>query len=111
SYVNDRHELRARELVAAAWPNRYVTAGAELVAEYREYERGTTASINALVQPVIDRYLSSLSDELRRQGCERELLVMQGNGGTMSVDLAVRKAVNTLMSGPAAGVKAAAYTA
>src|SRR5258706_7936989 len=53
SYVNDRHELRARELVAAAWPNRYVTAGSELVAEYREYERGTTATINALVQPVI----------------------------------------------------------
>jgi N-methylhydantoinase A len=111
SYANDRHERRARELVAGAWPNRYVTAGSELVAEYREYERGTTAAINAFVQPVMDRYLSRLSDELRQRGCERELLVMQGNGGTMSVDVAVRQAVGTLMSGPAAGVKAAAYTA
>ena len=111
AYVNDRHERRAREIVEAAWPNRYVTAGSELVAEYREYERGTTAAINAFVQPVIDRYLSRLSDELRRRGCVREPLIMQGNGGTMSVDTAVRQAVNTLMSGPAAGVKAAAYTA
>src|SRR6185369_3296844 len=49
--------------------------------------------------------------ELGRQGYRRELLIMQGNGGTMSVDLAARHAVRTLMSGPAAGVKAAAYTA
>jgi N-methylhydantoinase A len=111
SYANDRHERRARELVAAEWPNDYITAGAELLPEYREYERGTTASINGFVQPVIDRYLRTLADELRRRGCRREPLVMQGNGGTMSIDVAGRHAVNTLMSGPAAGVKAAAYTA
>jgi N-methylhydantoinase A len=111
SYANDRHERRARELAASAWPTPYVTAGSELLPEYREYERGTTASINGFVQPVIDRYLRSLADELRRQGCRREPLVMQGNGGTMSIDVAARHAVNTLMSGPAAGVKAAAYTA
>lgn len=111
SYVNDRHERRARELVAGQWPNRYITAGSELLPEYREYERGTTAAINAFVQPVIDRYLGRLSEELRRQGCRRDLLLMQGNGGTMSVEVAARHAVSTLMSGPAAGVKAAAYTA
>ncbi len=111
SYANDRHERRARELAASEWRNPYITAGAELLPEYREYERGTTASINGFVQPVIDRYLRKLADELRRQGCRREPLVMQGNGGTMSIDVAARHAVNTLMSGPAAGVKAAAYTA
>ncbi|HXJ80770.1 MAG TPA: hydantoinase/oxoprolinase family protein [Candidatus Methylomirabilis sp.] len=111
SYANDRHERRARELAAAGWPNAYITAGSELLPEYREYERGTTASINGFVQPIIDRYLRTLANELRRQGCPREPLVMQGNGGTMSIDVAARHAVNTLMSGPAAGVKAAAYTA
>ena len=111
SYVNDRHERRAREIAAAVWPNAYVTVGAELLPEYREFERGSTAAINGYVQPVIDRYLRTLAGELRREGCGRELLVMQGNGGTMSVDVAARHAVNTLMSGPAAGVKAAAYTA
>src|SRR5262247_1979675 len=111
SYANDRHERRARELAASEWRNPYITAGAELLPEYREYERGTTASINGFVQPVIDRYLRRLADELTRRGCRREPLVMQGNGGTMSIDVAARHAVNTLMSGPAAGVKAAAYTA
>ncbi|HMH48963.1 MAG TPA: hydantoinase/oxoprolinase family protein [Candidatus Acidoferrum sp.] len=111
SYVNDAHERRAREIVAAEWPNAYVTAGAELLPEYREFERGTTAAINGFVQPVIDRYLRRLAGELARQGYRHELLVMQGNGGTMSVDVAARHAVNTLMSGPAAGVKAAAFTA
>src|SRR6266478_6098800 len=111
SYLNDRHERRAREIAAASWPNAYITVGAELLPEYREFERGTTAAINGFVQPVIDRYLRRLADELRRQGYRHELLVMQGNGGTMSVDVAARHAVNTLMSGPAAGVKAAAFTA
>jgi N-methylhydantoinase A len=111
SYLNDRHERRAREIAAALWPNAYITVGAELLPEYREFERGTTAAINGFVQPVIDRYLRKLAGDLARQGYRRELLIMQGNGGTMSVDVAARHAVSTLMSGPAAGVKAAAYTA
>jgi len=111
SYLNDRHEHRAREIAAAEWPNAYVTAGAELLPEYREFERGTTAAINGFVQPVIDRYLRKLAGDLAAHGYRHELLVMQGNGGTMSVDVAARHAVSTLMSGPAAGVKAAAYTA
>jgi N-methylhydantoinase A len=111
SYLNDAHERRVREIAAAEWPNAYITVGAELLPEYREFERGTTAAINGFVQPVIDRYLRTLAGDLSRQGYRHELLVMQGNGGTMSVDVAARHAVSTLMSGPAAGVKAAAYTA
>jgi N-methylhydantoinase A len=111
SYANDAHERRARAVAATEWPNAYLTTGAELLPEYREFERGTTAAINGFVQPVIDRYLRRLADELARRGCRHELLVMQGNGGTMSVAVATRHAVSTLMSGPAAGVKAAAYTA
>jgi N-methylhydantoinase A len=111
SYVNDRHERRAREIAASVWPNAHLTVGAELLPEYREYERGTTAAINGYVQPIIDRYLRKLAAELHAEGYARELLIMQGNGGTMSVDVAARHAVSTLMSGPAAGVKAAAYTA
>src|SRR5258705_227505 len=111
SYLNDTHERQAREIAATLWPNAYITVGSELLPEYREFERGTTAAINGFVQPVIDRYLRTLAGDLARQGYRRELLIMQGNGGTMSVDLAARHAVSTLMSGPAAGVKAAAYTA
>src|SRR5256886_204631 len=111
SYVNDAHERRARDVATDEWPTPYVTVGAELLPEYREFERGTTAAINGFVQPVIDRSLRRLADELRRQGYRHELLIMQGNGGTMAVDVAARHAVNTLMSGPAAGGKAAAFTA
>src|SRR5262249_7733949 len=111
SYQNGEHERRAKEIAASEWPNAYITAGAELLPEYREFERGTTAAINGFVQPVIDRYLRRLAAELAAQGYRRALLVMQGNGGTMSVDVAARHAVSPLMSGPAAGVKAAAFTA
>jgi N-methylhydantoinase A len=111
SYLNPAHERRALEIARSAWPNRYVTAGHTLLSEYREYERGVTAAVNASVQPVLDRYLARLAEELERRGYRREILVMQGNGGTVAASTAAEAAVNTVMSGPASGVIAAAYTA
>ncbi len=111
SYINPAHERRAFELAREAWPNRYVTAGHTLLSEYREYERGVTAAVNASVQPILDRYLERLRAELRKRGFARDLLVMQGNGGTVSADIVAESAVNTVMSGPASGVIAAAYCA
>jgi len=110
SYINAAHERRAAEIVRALWPNKYVTAGHAILSEYREYERGVTAAVNASVQPVLDRYLSRLRKELQARGFDRDLLVMQGNGGTISSPLIAEAAVNTVMSGPASGVMAAAYT-
>lgn len=110
SYINPAHERRAAEIVRGLWPNVYVTAGHAILSEYREYERGVTAAVNASVQPVLDRYLSRLRKELGGKGFDRDLLVMQGNGGTISSQLIAEAAVNTVMSGPASGVMAAAYT-
>jgi N-methylhydantoinase A len=110
SYINSTHERRAAEIVRGLWPNKYVTAGHAILSEYREYERGVTAAVNASVQPVLDRYLSRLRTELKAKGFDRDLLVMQGNGGTISSALIAEAAVNTVMSGPASGVMAAAYT-
>jgi N-methylhydantoinase A len=110
SYINPAHERRAAEIVRGLWPNQYVTAGHVILSEYREYERGVTAAVNASVQPVLDRYLSRLRTELKAKGFDRDLLVMQGNGGTISSQLIAEAAVNTVMSGPASGVMAAAYT-
>ncbi len=110
SYINPAHERRAAEIVRGLWPNAYVTAGHVILSEYREYERGVTAAVNASVQPVLDRYLSRLRTELEAKGFDRDLLVMQGNGGTISSQLIAEAAVNTVMSGPASGVMAAAYT-
>jgi len=111
SYINPAHERRALELARGLWPNRYVTAGHTILSEYREYERGVTAAVNASVQPILDRYLQRLVDELRQRGFGRDLLVMQGNGGTVSAALAADTAVNTVMSGPASGVIASAQSA
>ncbi len=110
AYANPAHEVRAGEIVRALWPNGYVTLGHELLSEYREYERGTTASVNAAVQPVLDRYVRRLQGELEGRGFARDLLVMNGNGGTVSSRLVARDAAKTVMSGPASGVIAAAAT-
>src|SRR3546814_16463662 len=75
------------------------------------YERGTTACVNASVQPVLHRYIERLNGELKSKGFRRDLLVMQGNGGTIAAGIVSEAAVNTVMSGPASGVMAAAYTA
>ena len=110
SYANPAHERRAGEIAARHWPNGYVTLGHALLSEYREYERGTTASVNAAVQPVLDRYLDRLVQGLHRDGFAQDLLVMNGNGGTLAARLASREAAKTVMSGPASGVIAAAAT-
>ncbi len=111
SYVNDTHERAAERIIREIWPNQFITRGSAIMAEYREYERGTTAIINAAVQPVLDRYIGKLQSELSKKGYPRDLLVMQGNGGTVSSQIISKSAVNTVMSGPASGVIAAAYTA
>jgi N-methylhydantoinase A len=110
AYVNPAHEKRAGEIARAIWPNHYVTLGHELLSEFREYERGTTASVNAAVQPVLDRYLHRLQDQLAARGHRRDLLVMNGNGGTVPARLVAKEAAKTVMSGPASGVMAAAAT-
>jgi N-methylhydantoinase A len=111
SYANPVHERRAAEIARSLWPNKYVTAGHEVVAEFREYERGVTAAVSGSVQPILDRYVNRLRSELDGRGFGRDLLIMQGNGGTASSDIVVGAPIHTVMSGPASGVIAASYTA
>ncbi len=111
AYANPQHELRAAEIAAQLWPNEYITTGHSLLSEYREYERGVTASVNAAVQPILHSYIGKLQSELSNAGYQRDLLVMNGNGGMVSSALVARESAKTVMSGPASGVMAAAYTA
>lgn len=110
AYANPLHELRAGEILSEIWPNDYVTLGHQLLSESREYERGVTASVNGSVQPIIQRYVERLVSELNAKGYHRDLLVMNGNGGMVSAGQVSREAAKTVMSGPASGVMAAAYT-
>ena len=110
AYANPEHELRAAEILAEFWPNEYITTGHSLLSESREFERGVTAAVNAAVQPILKRYINKLDSELEAEGYAGELLVMNGNGGTVSAERVIREAAKTVMSGPASGVIAAAYT-
>jgi N-methylhydantoinase A/oxoprolinase/acetone carboxylase beta subunit/N-methylhydantoinase B/oxoprolinase/acetone carboxylase alpha subunit len=104
SYANPEHELAIGRLIAELWPEAYVTLSHEIMREYREYERTSTTVLNAYVGPVVSRYLDSLSSRLAAQGFTGRLLIMQSNGGVMSVDSARRGPVKMMESGPVAGV-------
>lgn len=110
AYANPAHEIRAGEIARGLWPNDHVTLGHELLSEFREYERGTTASVNAAVQPILARYVEELERRLADGGYRKPLMIMNGNGGTMPARAAIRSAAKTVMSGPASGVMAAAAT-
>ena len=108
SYANPAHEERARDIVAETWPNAYITTSHQVLAEFREFERLSTSAVNAYIQPVISRYFSRLVDLLGAAGYENELLIMRSNGGVMREKMTSRLPVQTVLSGPAAGVTAAA---
>lgn len=110
SYANAAHEERAAEIAAELWPNDYIAVGHRLLSEAREFERGVTASVNAAVQPILERYVSRLRSELQARGYARDFLIMNGNGGMISARNVTRESAKTVMSGPASGVIAAAYT-
>ncbi|MDT8326074.1 MAG: hydantoinase/oxoprolinase family protein [Roseovarius sp.] len=110
AYANPDHERRAADILAGIWPNDHITMGHAILSESREFERGVTAAVNASVQPILARYLARLTDELAAGGYTRDVLVMNGNGGMVSARTVAREAAKTVMSGPASGVMAAAYT-
>ncbi len=111
AYANPINEQQAVAAVRAMWPNPYVTSASEVLPEIREFERCSTATLNAALQPVVGSYLAKLEDDLRSQGFSGELLIVQSNGGVMSRETACDVPVRTALSGPAAGVIACAAVA
>ncbi|MEI2384828.1 hydantoinase/oxoprolinase family protein [Breoghania sp. JC706] len=106
-YANNDNERRAVEAVRSVWPNSYVTAATEILPEIREFERLSTATLNAYLQPVVSSYLDRLEKGLAAEGFAGDILIVQSNGGVMSVETAKEYPVRTALSGPAAGVIAA----
>lgn len=111
SYANPENERQARLALATVWPNDYIILSSEILAEFREFERTSTAVVNAYVQPLIHRYLHALVGKLRQREFRHEVMVIQSNGGMMSVEYAKKFSAHTVLSGPAAGVIAAAAIA
>src|SRR5215471_14316628 len=104
SFLNDVHERRAKEIVLAEMPDAYVCCSSEVANVIREYERFTTAAMNAFVGPKTSLYLNNLQSKLSEHGFRGNLRVIQSNGGIATVETCSRRAVSILMSGPAGGV-------
>jgi N-methylhydantoinase A len=111
SYANGHNERLAAQALATVWPNAYVNVSSEILPEIREFERTSTTVLNAYLQPVVADYLDQLEAALAAQGFSGQLLIVQSNGGVMTVDSAKARPVRTALSGPAAGVIAAAQIA
>jgi N-methylhydantoinase A len=107
SFANPAHEQRVGALLTEKYPDLHVTLGTDLVSEPGEFERTSTAAINAYLQPVLSEYLRRLRDELDALGIGPKRLIMQSSGGMMNFDAAAQTPVHCVESGPAAGVLAA----
>jgi N-methylhydantoinase A len=111
AYVNPANELKAFAAAQEVWPSPNVACSAQILPEIREFERSSTTALNAYLQPVVGDYLSKLAGALATERFEGRFHIVQSNGGVMSTAVARRLPVRTALSGPAAGVIAAAAIA
>jgi N-methylhydantoinase A len=109
SYANDAHELEAARLVREALPGLLVSTSAEVFPYVREYERWTTATMNAYVQPLVDRYISHIDERLDAIGFAGKFYIMTSSGGMVTAATARRFPIRLLESGPAAGALMSAH--
>jgi N-methylhydantoinase A len=111
AYANPAHEQRVAAIVKAALPDVWITMSSDVCPEIREYERASTASANAYVQPMMASYLENLQAALREQGFSAPLFLMTSGGGLTTVDTAVRHPIRLVESGPAGGAILASHIA
>jgi N-methylhydantoinase A len=108
SYANPSHEQNVLDRLRELWPDVSVVASHQISREWREYERASTAVLSAYVQPVAERYLGRLADELRDGGFGGQLYIMQSNCGVDSVEKTKEIPITMIESGPASGFWGAA---
>ncbi|MGW9628544.1 hydantoinase/oxoprolinase family protein [Microbacterium sp. NPDC055521] len=108
AYANPAHELRMREILEEEAPGVEITLSHELSREYREYERTSTAVLDAYIKPIMRGYLKALEGELERRGFDGRFLMSRSGGGAMTASSAREQPVNLILSGPAGGVVGAA---
>ena len=107
AYAEPKHERQLAAIVAKQFPDLTITCSADVTREFREYERTSTTTLAAYVQPVIDGYLRRFESQLVKQNFGGRFSVMQSNGGRLPVAGMSKNAITSLFSGPAAGVMGA----
>lgn len=108
SYANPAHEQACADRLREMLPDVLVTASSDITQEWREYERTSTAALNAYVRPVASAYLQSLERNLRDYGIRAQLDVMKSNGGTATFAVSQELPIHMVESGPVGGVIGAA---
>jgi len=108
SVRNPEHELRARE-IAARTVDLPVVCGHELTNELNAIRRAITAGLNGRLIPIIDGLIQSVKVAMAGRGVDAPLMIVKGDGTLMSEDLARRRPIETILSGPAASVSGARY--
>ena len=109
AWANPVHERRAREIVREELPEAAISLSSEVLPLFREYERSMATVLNARVQPIVGRYVGRIASGLRDRRIEAPFFVMKSNGGMFSPREASREPVHMALSGPAAGVRGAAF--
>ena len=108
SYANPEHEHRTKEILSGLIPELHITISSDVSLQNREYERANTAVINAYLAPILSEYVMDLQRALPKLGIDAQLWIMQSDGGLSSAERVAAFPVNTVESGPAAGVLMAA---
>lgn len=111
AYANTAHEDRAREILAEINPDWELVTATSVVREYYEFERTSTAVVQGYLQPLVARYAKNLARQLNEWGFDREVAIMQSNGGVAPLRQLGQRSAYIVRSGPAAGVTAAARIA
>ncbi len=108
SYANPEHELKMRQVILEIAPEIEVTLSHEMSREYREFERTSTAVLDAYIKPIVRKYLEVLQEQLFERDFSGRFLMTRSGGGSMTALLAREQPVNLILSGPAGGVIGAA---
>src|SRR5712692_9873286 len=104
AYANPAHEQRMHAILKAEYPEVLVSLSSEVLPQFREFERSMATALNAAVMPPVSRYVGVLRAALDAEGVRAPLLIMKSDGGVTSAATCVRQPVQTVLSGPAAGV-------
>jgi N-methylhydantoinase A len=110
SFLNDDHEKKAKAIVEKIMPDAFICCSSEVVNVIREYERFSTAAMNAYIGPKTSLYLRRLEDRLKQNGINAAVRIMQSNGGISTVENSLVRPVGLLLSGPAGGVIGGRWT-
>ena len=111
SYVNSQHEIQAGQILKEINPKWHIVLSSDVLNEYYEFERASTAVVEGYLRPLVSNYANNLKEKLAKSEYNKSISIIQSNGGVLNIDLLEQNSSNIIRSGPAAGVIAASYIA